>query len=577
MQELDILFLNLHRRYLNVMTNHGGFLGIYLLAAFVRQEGFEAKSFSGSLVQGLKKIDELCTQKKISMIGLYCDYENVTENIFLSSYIKEKYNLPVIVGGPQATALEENFFIESKCDAVVNYEGELTVLELMNFFLEDVGELENILGITYRTADGLKKNLNRPLIQNLDALPFIDENCYLEPKYFYSGLSVLTGRGCPFHCAFCYEGSHTKQVRFRSVENVLAEIEIYLKKYDGEEDLYFLFNDDTFTLSTERLKNICEGLAELKKKYEFSFFCEGHVHTIYKNPEMIRYLFDAGCIRLQLGIEAGTEKILNAYGKNTTPKEIFEVVKKCRDVGIREVYGNIILGGAYFSREVFEADKKFVRELLKESRGVLEIGVITYWPLHGTPMTLHPENFGIKICDDEFITSVGDFPQIETAEIDRLEILEMQAEFQKLISKTMSEMLENWEVPTERILSWFPKVRHSRHYGMWFNELRQNEILFSYYDMIKFEEGFHSTQIENLSSAIPMRVATLQKNLKRVDKTTAEFFGEVLHGKELEILLLTAGKLTVEEIATRLELKIPEVMKILNRLEQKHLIIYSLH
>ena len=75
------------------------------------------------------------------MIGLYCDYDNITENIFLSRHVKEKYNLPVIIGGPQATALDENFFVDSKCDAVVRYEGELTVLELMNFFLAFMGNI----------------------------------------------------------------------------------------------------------------------------------------------------------------------------------------------------------------------------------------------------------------------------------------------------------------------------------------------------------------------------------------------------------------------------------------------------
>ena len=107
MQELDILFLNLHRRYLNYEPNHGGFLGIYLLSAFLNNEGYSAKGFSGSLEEGLKIIDNLCAENKISMLGLYCDYENVTENIFISRYVKKNFNLPVIVGGPQATALDE--------------------------------------------------------------------------------------------------------------------------------------------------------------------------------------------------------------------------------------------------------------------------------------------------------------------------------------------------------------------------------------------------------------------------------------------------------------------------------------
>lgn len=314
MPELDILFLNLHRRYLNFSATFGGFLGIYYLSAYLRKNLYAAKGFSGTLNQGKKILDTLGNEKKISAVDLYCDYENVTENIFISRYIKENFNLPVIVGGPQATALEENFFLQSKCEAVVIGEGEITVLELMKFFIDGIGELKNILGINFLTAEGLHKNPARPLIKNLDDLPFINEYCYLEPQNYYRELNIMTGRGCPFHCAFCHEGTHTKAVRLRSVENVLAEIDVYLKNWRDDET-YIVFSDDTFTLNFDRLKKICIGLMERRKHYNFTFFCEGHVHTLYKKPEMIQYLAKAGCERLQLGIEAGTAEILKAYGK----------------------------------------------------------------------------------------------------------------------------------------------------------------------------------------------------------------------------------------------------------------------
>ena len=574
MAELDILFLNLHRRYLNTNANYGGFLGIYILAAFVKQEGYNAKSFAGNFEEGLKILDDFCTAGKISMVGLYCDYENVTENIFISRHVKEKYNLPVIIGGPQATALDENFFIASKCDAVVRYEGELTVLELMNFFIEEVGALENILGIMYLKGDKLQKNPERPLIQNLDALPFIDAECYIKPQDFYEGLSLMTGRGCPFHCAFCHEGAHTRAVRFRSVENVLAEIDAYLKVWNGGE-LYILFTDDTFTLNGERVKKICEGLIERRKHYDFKFFCEGHVHTLYKNPKMIKNLAAAGCVRIQLGIEAGTKKILSAYGKNTTPEEIFEVVKICRDSGIQQIYGNIILGGANFTREVFEADKKFALEILEFGCGTVELGVVTFWPLAETKMTRCPENFGMNILDGEFVTSAGgDFPQIETATLDKFTIAEMELELQQEILLKMKTMLESWQIPAERILSWFPKSSRSTN-GLWFMELRRNEILFAYYEILKRGEGFHSSQIENLENAHPMRVAILYKYLQRIDDNTITICGENFFGAEIEIVLLTAGKLRVAEIAQRVKIEIPAVIKTLNKLEQKHFIVYT--
>ena len=575
---LDIIFLNLHRRYLNREISYGGFLGIYLLSAFVNQEGYNAKSFAGTLEKGLNIVNNFCSTEQVSMIGLYCDFDNVTENIFLCSYIKDHYNLPVIIGGPQATALDKSFFINSKCDAVVRYEGELTVLELMNFFIEDVGTLSDILGITYLDGDKLRFNPERPLIRNLDALPFITESCYIDPDHHYrSGLSLMTGRGCPFHCAFCHEGAHTKAVRLRSVDNVLAEIDAYLKTWGKDDELYILFTDDTFTLSADRVKNICKGLAERRKCYNFKFFCEGHVHTIYKNPDMIKDLVAGGCVRIQLGIEAGTSQVLQAYGKNTNPNEILEVIKICRDSGIQQVFGNIILGGADFSRQIFDTDKAFVNKIIREGQGIVEIGVVTYWPLPETRMTRCPNEFGINICDSEFLTSVGDFPQIETAELDRLTIAEMERSLRQEILDLMASMLEQGQVPTERILSWFPKSDKLTTYSMWFTTLINQKILYAYYEMMKLGEGIPLSQTGNILTAHPIRVVPLFQYLKRVDSDTAEICGEIFADKELEVVLLTTGKLTIEEISKRVSLTITEVVNVLQRLENHHLVIFSLH
>ena len=133
-----------------------------------------------------------------------------------------------------------------------------------------------------------------PLIKNLDDSPFINEYCYLEPQNYYRELNIIKGRGGSFHCAFCHEGAHTKAGRFRSVENVGTEIDVYLNNWRGDEP-YILFTDDTFTLNFERLRKICEGLMERRKKYNFTFFCKEHFHTLYKNTEMIPYLEKASC------------------------------------------------------------------------------------------------------------------------------------------------------------------------------------------------------------------------------------------------------------------------------------------
>ena len=569
--KLDILFLNLHRRYLNYEPKHGGFLGIYYLSAFLRREGYEAKGFSGTFEEGTRFIDLFCSSGKVSMIGLYCDYENVNENIFLSRHIKEEYNLPIIVGGPQATALDENFLNESKCDAIVLGEGELTVHELARLFLNGSGEFWKVRGIVYSSEIGLMKTPARPLIKNLDDLPFITEDCYLEPYKFHSGLNIMTGRGCPFHCAFCHEGIG-KGVRFRSAENVLSEIDEHIKDWT-EDELYIYFTDDTFTLNTERIKKICVGLAERREKYKLNFFCEGHVHTLYENPELIRLLVDSGCCRIQLGIESGNNNVLKSYGKNTNTEEILEVVRLCCEAGIQQIFGNIILGSAFFSEETYETDKKFVRQLLEIGKGVVELGIVTFWPLPNTQMTLHPSEFGIKICDKEFLTSVGDFPQTETTNFDKIAIAEKQAELENYIFDVMLELIKRRRISTEKILSWFGES--SKYHSTWFMALTQLENVYAYYEMLYLGEGSESSDIENLSEAHPLRVVPLYKHLKRLDENSVSIYGEKFYIKELEVVTLTTGKLNVRQIVEKVSLSMPEVIEILNRLEENFLIVYN--
>ena len=154
----DILFFNLHRRYLDIELKYGGFLGIFVLAAFLNDNGYDAQSFAGALMEGKKLLDEACQNGKVQAIGLYCDYENVTENQFLSRYVHDTYNLPVFIGGPQATALDRTFYEKSQCTAVVRHEGEMAMLELLECLLDGTKDLKDIKGISFLQDQRLRIN-----------------------------------------------------------------------------------------------------------------------------------------------------------------------------------------------------------------------------------------------------------------------------------------------------------------------------------------------------------------------------------------------------------------------------------
>lgn len=584
MRENDVLFFNLHRRYINSTPEYGGFLGIFLLAAFLNSNGYKAQSYAGQLMEGKRLLDYACRNQKVSMIGLYCDYENVTENIFLSQYIKSTYNIPVIVGGPQATALGEEFIDKSQCDAIVRYEGEMTVLELVNFYIDDTGNKAAIDGITYKDNGKLIVNSDRKIIDNLDALPFVTDECFLDFRKRQKELSIMTGRGCPFNCAFCYEGHHTKKVRFRTVDNVLNEIEMFMNSRKNSKEIYILFTDDTFTLNSERVKQLCDGLNKLKEKKPFKWFCEGHIHTLYNHPEMIQYIANAGAQRVQLGIEAGTQKVLNSYRKGSTLDEIRTVVKLCAEAGISQIYSNIILGGAFFTKEVYEEDLKFVKELISLGKGSVEIGVVSFWPLAETSITNNPEKYGIKIVDKDFITSVGDLPQTETPELCKYDIADMMKNMKYEIRKHMLTMLNNFEVPLDKIKNWFSKENGVKAYGIWWNYLIQDIKLFAYYDMLASGEAVTSDELDKNEfwTSHPMRVVSLYSELKRLTDDLFEVCGVELTRIEQYVLCYSTGKLCVTDILDKInedlgiELNQINMIKILEKLEKNRLIVYSI-
>ena len=584
MRRNDIVFFNLHRKYLNVNPRYDAFNGIYTLAAFLNENGYNAQGYAGELNNGKRWLDEICSNNKTSAIGLYCDYENVTENIFLSSYIKNTYRLPVFVGGPQATALNEDFIIASKCDAVVRYEGELTVLELLHYFLDDVGDLSNIQGIVYKNENGIFQNTERAPIENLDALPFINDECRLIPDYDNDILSIMTGRGCPFNCAFCHEGQHSKRVRLRSIENVLAEIEQFLLNRTEKSTAYIYFTDDTFTLNLERVKELCAGLQKLRKIKDFRWFCEGHIHTIYLHPEMLTYMVKAGMKRIQLGIESGTQKVLNAYRKGSTKEEIEFVVKKCVEAGVEQIFGNIILSGAFFDRDVFENEKQFAKELLEIAPGRIELGVVSYWPLPNTSITNNPDYYGIEIVDKEFITSVGDFPQIKTKIYDRLDIATMMLELEIFISETMKKIIKSGKLSTDMIISWFPSNIGYKSAGQWYYQLQTMPNVYNYYMLLNNEEAYEKEALKDFDyyELHPMRTVPLYKNMILKGNGIIEVFGVLLNAFEQDVLIYATGKLSINEILKQLSKLWTEENNLsgkleacLCKLEKNYLVVYS--
>ncbi len=238
----------------------------------------------------------------------------------------------VAIGG-HVTALPEESLRAVPVDFVIRGEPEATASELL-FALKGEKKIEDICGVSYREGRSIRHNPDRPLIEDIDRLPFPARDLLPNGKYSAPfarrkpfGL-ILTARGCPFGCVYCAtRGYYGKSWRPRSVESVLAELGEMVSRY-GLRDIGFW--DDTFTIKRERVEAICRGI--IARRLGIEWICLARVDTV--DQEMLALMKRAGCYQIQFGVESGDEEVLKRLGKNTTVAQIRDAFRWSREAGI---------------------------------------------------------------------------------------------------------------------------------------------------------------------------------------------------------------------------------------------------
>jgi anaerobic magnesium-protoporphyrin IX monomethyl ester cyclase len=210
---------------------------------------------------------------------------------------KYKENLPVIAGGPHCSIKPD--------------------------------EVMNIKGITYRKDGQLVNNPDREFIQNLDKLGLPARDMLLNKDSYDSedmGL-LMTSRGCPYSCSYCATNIWKRKIRYRSVDNVINEIKFVHDLYGTRQ---FTFKDDSFTISRNRVLEICDRL--IKGNLDINWDCNTRVNLV--DEELLRKMKQAGCNSIKVGIETGSERVLKLMNKETTLSQARHAAKLLKKSGI---------------------------------------------------------------------------------------------------------------------------------------------------------------------------------------------------------------------------------------------------
>ncbi len=239
-------------------------------------------------------------------------------------------NIKVILGGPHVHLFPEETIDLKGVDFLVLGEGEVTFKELLDS-VNDKSRLRDIPGLVFKDNGKIINTGVRPLIKNIDEVPFPARHMVSYKKYT-SLLSkgnivttIFTSRGCPYKCTFCDRPHLGKMFRARSPENVVQELEECVKM--GIDN--FLFYDDTFSVNKKRVIDICKEI--IKRKLNIDWDIRTRVDNV--NEEMLRLMKKAGCNGIHYGIETGSEKILKVLDKGITIEQanrIFELTRKYR-------------------------------------------------------------------------------------------------------------------------------------------------------------------------------------------------------------------------------------------------------
>jgi len=343
-------------------------LGILYLSSVLQEKGVVEVSVLDQPAKGFT-IDETVNwieKENPDILGFSTFSSSGRTAALIGKKVKEKNpNIVIVFGNHYATFNSERILRKyPSVDITVRGEGENTVIDLASC-LANKGKLKKVQGITFRNNKSIISTPDRPLIRDLDSLPFPDRNLIdvdyhsmiagvnVAPKKF---TSIVSSRGCVYRCRFCSCTQFARNTwRPRSIENVLEELHFLA----SEGYKQFIFVDDSFTLNQKRVIKLCRGMR--KEKIGMEWICEGRVDNC--SYEMLREIAKAGCKVLYFGIESANQRILNYYNKQITPQQSKTAVKKARKAGIDVIVGSFIVGAPDETKEEIQNTIDFAKQI----------------------------------------------------------------------------------------------------------------------------------------------------------------------------------------------------------------------
>lgn len=336
-------------------------LGLASLASVLKQKNHHVKVIDLSFDENWEQIRSLKEEGAVYGVSFTSSlYSNAKKCVRIIRENDKKSN--IVLGGPHASLLPEETLKDIEADVVCIGEAEISFPLVVEALLNRI-ELKSIKGIAFRDNEGkIVVNPEMEKIKDLDSLPLPDQSLFPYEKYFkekgFRELSIITSRGCPGQCTFCQptiEKMFGRKIRFSGSDYVIDQIR-YLKEIFKLD--FFVISDDTFITNKKRVLELCEKI--VSEKINIFWRCQTRISLL--DREIIRAMKRAGCFVVALGVESGSQDILDSLQKKIKVEQIKEVFKICHEEGML-THAYLMIGSLGESRKTIEETKNLLREI----------------------------------------------------------------------------------------------------------------------------------------------------------------------------------------------------------------------
>jgi anaerobic magnesium-protoporphyrin IX monomethyl ester cyclase len=333
-------------------------LSLLYPAATLEEAGHRVSIVDGNAERlGSQQLIQRVRKTKPDLLGFTLSTFTYHRSLEWIRMLKAALGVTVVAGGRHVWYYPRETIERSEVDIAVRAEADHTIVSLAEA-IERNTSLQRVEGIMYKRGSRIRQTPLCQPVSNLDSLPFPSRHLLPNDKYYTfisarrNFTTMITVRGCPFHCIFCGVGNSA--VRMRSAEKVVAEI---LRAYElGVRELEVY--DDSFTLNRKRALDICARLRKEKLDLDWAI----HTRVDLVDRSMLGALSGAGCRRVNYGIESGNKHVLRTLKKGTSLSAVRQAVHATRRVGM-DVFGYFVVGAPGETPETVQETMQLSLEL----------------------------------------------------------------------------------------------------------------------------------------------------------------------------------------------------------------------